>query len=72
MAARISHSGMQIDSQLFEYINQVDELNKIFIHRWGDLPLWGEALYYLYSSDDHCKIEELKYYHISHNEKVNF
>lgn len=60
------------NKKLFEYIDKVDKLNKIFIHRWGDLPLWGEVLHYLYSPDEHCKIESLKYYHISHNEKVNF
>jgi hypothetical protein len=63
---------MRENKKLFEYINKVDELNKIFIHRWGDLPLWGEVLYYLYSSEDYCKMDNIKYYHISHNEKVNF
>jgi len=60
------------NKKLFEYISEVDRLNKIFIYRWGDLPLWGEVLYYLYDEKDYCEVKEIKYYHISHNEKVNY
>jgi hypothetical protein len=35
------------------------------------LPLWGETLYYLYDKEDYSELKNLKYYHISHNEKVN-
>jgi hypothetical protein len=59
------------NDKLFDYIEKINTTNKIFIYRWGDLPLWGETLYYLYDKEDYSELKNLKYYHISHNEKVN-
>ena len=55
------------------YIKQVDLTNNIYIYRWGDLPLWGELMYYLFDIDVHANIDrELKYWHGSHGKKVNY
>lgn len=56
---------------LFKYINEIDKSNNIYIWRWGDLPLWGEVLLYMYDKDDHLLTKYIKYYHKSHNRKVN-
>jgi hypothetical protein len=45
---------------LFEYINEIDKSNNIYIYRWGDLPLWGEVLYYLYNKDEHLLLNKYK------------
>jgi hypothetical protein len=56
---------------LFKYINEIDKSNNIYIWRWGDLPLWGEVLSYFYNKEDHLLTKYIKYYHKSHNRKVN-
>jgi len=56
---------------LKKYINKVRYSNGIYLFRWGDLPLWGEALCYFYNKDDHFLSSDIKYYHESHNKKVN-
>lgn len=59
------------NNKLFEYINKLKQSNNIFIHRWGDLPLWGEILYYMYKPSEYQENKKIKYYHISHNQYVN-
>jgi len=49
------------------YIENVKSLDYIYIFRWGDLPLWGEALYYLCNPKSYSKSEKIKYFHGSHN-----
>lgn len=56
---------------LQKYVEQVKYSNYIYIYRWGDLPLWGEVLYYLYDKNDYIKSNLIKYYHKSHNKYVN-
>ena len=56
---------------LQKYIEQVKYSNCIYIYRWGDLPLWGEVLHYLYEKKDYIKSNLIKYYHKSHNKYIN-
>ena len=56
---------------LTKYIEQIKYSDCIYIYRWGDLPLWGEVLKYLYNSTDHLLINDIKYFHKSHNIMVN-
>lgn len=56
---------------LLNYLNKVTASNNIFIHRWGDAPLWGEALHYFVNKSKH-ELVKVKYYHGSHNEFVNY
>lgn len=56
---------------LKSYIEEIDKSDNIYKYRWGDLPLWGEVLHYMYNKDEHSLINEIKYYHKSHNLKVN-
>jgi len=56
---------------LEDYIKEINLSNNIYIYRWGDLPLWGEVLHYLYKDEDHLECKEIKYYHGSHKRDVN-
>jgi hypothetical protein len=56
---------------LFDYIESIDESNNIYRYRWGDLPLWGEVICYLYGDNDHFLDEGIKYYHGSHRKNIN-
>jgi hypothetical protein len=55
---------------LNKYIKEVDNSGKIYSQRWGDLPLWGEAIHYILG-DEKLKIERIKYYHGSHKRNIN-
>jgi hypothetical protein len=55
---------------LQEYIKQVEASNHIYIFRWGDLPLWGETLFYMCDPTSYCKTDKIKYFHGSHNTYV--
>lgn len=50
---------------LKKYISKIKSSNCIYIYRWGDLPLWGEVLNYLYDSSEHLKTKKIKYTHDS-------
>ena len=56
---------------LFKYIAKIKKSNNIYIYRWGDLPLWGNALTYLFDSNSHMSNKNIKYFHGSHNSKIN-
>lgn len=56
---------------LKKYINEINNKNYIYKYRWGDLPLWGEVLTYLYTEKDHVCSSKIKYYHGSHNVYIN-
>lgn len=56
---------------LSQYISDIKESNKIYIYRWGDLPLWGEALKYLFKPEEYTLNKNIKYFHKSHNSKIN-
>jgi hypothetical protein len=62
-----------------KYIETVKNLNYIYIFRWGDLPLWGELLFYFCDPNNYTKFDKIKYFHGSHNfhvggdpNKINF
>lgn len=55
---------------LQNYIKKVDNMNYIYIFRWGDLPLWGEALFYFCNPNSYIKSDKIKYFHGSHNAYV--
>ena len=59
------------NENLKKYIKAVDESNNIYIYRWGDLPLWGEALHYMVEPHLILEDKSIKYYHESHNCRVN-
>lgn len=48
---------------LQKYIDAIDTSDNIYSYRWGDLPLWGEALYYLFDEEQHNKDINIKYIH---------
>jgi len=56
---------------LQKYINAIKYSNAIYIYRWGDLPLWGEALYYFCDKNSYLKYNKIHYFHGSHNILVN-
>ena len=55
------------NQMLTKYIEKIKQTNNIYIFRWGDLPLWGEALLYLCDRRFCLKSDRIKYYHGSHN-----
>ena len=59
---------------LLKYVREIDESQMIYKRRWGDLPLWGEAIFYIFGEDDEgTRIvdKDLKYFHQSHGVQVN-
>jgi len=52
---------------LQKYIKKVGIMDCIYAFRWGDLPLWGEALFYFCHPNSYSKSEKIKYFHGSHN-----
>ena len=59
---------------LSEYHQFIDKSNGIYKYRWGDLPLWGEIMYYIFGIE--CNNESyikrwMLYYHKSHGKNVN-
>jgi hypothetical protein len=56
---------------LKKYIEYVSNSNAIYIYRWGDLTLWGEVLTYFYETKDYANLNNIIYYHESHNSQVN-
>ena len=57
---------------LSEYITMVDNSDNIYKYRWGDLSLWGEAIYYIFGMESVLVDTNIKYFHESHDMKVNF
>ena len=55
----------------YKYIQHVDSSNQIYEKRWGDLPLWGEAIDYILGTDGLFIDKTFTYYHGSHNSHVN-
>jgi hypothetical protein len=54
-----------------KYVEAIDQSEMIYRRRWGDLPLWGEAIHYIFGENT-MKIDTgIKYYHTSHNSQVN-
>ena len=55
-----------------KYVKEVEMSNKIYERRWGDLPLWGEAIQYIFGENSILIDKSIKYYHESHNCMVNY
>jgi len=53
-----------------KYIEKVKKTDYIYIYRWGDLPLWGEVLFYFCNPKMYMKYDRIKYFHGSHNAYV--
>lgn len=56
---------------LRKYIRHVEKSNRIYSHRWGDLPLWGEVVHYLLPPHSLRIDKRIVYYHGSHSRKTN-
>lgn len=53
------------------YVDAVGRSEMIYRRRWGDLPLWGEAIFYIFGEDT-MKIDTgIKYYHASYKAYMN-
>ena len=56
-----------------KFIEKIKKTQNIIIYRWGDLPLWGEVCNLFLQSEEYNYCERnIKYFHGSHNYKVNF
>jgi hypothetical protein len=55
-----------------KYKNELDESNMIYQRRWGDLPLWGEVIYYIFGEETMKVDNNIMYYHGSHFSKINY
>lgn len=60
------------ENEIFiKYVKEIDSSNMIYKRRWGDLPLWGEVIHYIFGSDS-MKIDTgIRYLHDSHHKQVN-
>jgi hypothetical protein len=56
---------------LHNYIESVKDTKCIYTQRWGDLPLWGEAIHYILGESSIRVDTTLNYYHESHQCYVN-
>jgi hypothetical protein len=56
---------------LHEYIESIKGSNKIYQQRWGDLPLWGEAIHYIVGKSSLSIDKTIQYFHGSHSMHVN-
>jgi len=58
------------NTTVMKYVDAIKESNNIYIWRWGDLPLLGDILHYIFPKE--CLLtHKIKYYHESHNAQVN-
>jgi hypothetical protein len=62
---------LRTNDTLHKFIKSISDTNNIYIYRWGDLPLWGEVLYYFYNENDYLLDDNISYFHSSHNTLVN-
>ena len=67
----INLKGIRTNKMLTEYIKTVDLSDNIYRYRWGDLPLWGEVIYYIFGMESVLLDPNIKYYHESHGAMVN-
>lgn len=60
------------ENELFcKYAKEIDGSEMIYKRRWGDLPLWGEVIYYIFGDDTLIIDPDIKYFHESHRIGVN-
>jgi hypothetical protein len=56
-------SKLRNNENMKKYIETIKYSDYIYIHRWGDLPLWGTVLEYFFLKDEHIKFKNIKYIH---------
>jgi len=54
-----------------QYVSAIDASDMIYKMRWGDLPLWGEAIHYIFGSETAKIDRNIRYFHASHSSYVN-
>jgi len=54
------------------FLNEIDTNGCIYSNRWGDLPIWGVILNTFLDKKHYKEIKNIKYYHGSHNIKINY
>lgn len=54
-----------------KFLQEVHDCNCIYSNRWGDLPIWGVILDMIFSKNEYVELRDIKYYHGSHNKKIN-
>jgi hypothetical protein len=60
------------ENKMFQkYMNEINFSEMIYKRRWGDLPLWGEVIHYIFSRNSLKIDKDIKYLHGSHNKEVN-
>lgn len=67
----LSLSKIRQNEFFIKYIKQIETSDKIYERRWGDLPLFGEVIYYIFGEDTLLLDKSIKYFHGSHNKQVN-
>ena len=58
-------------SLLTKYILDIKKSKNIYVYRWEDSCLWGEALHYFFQENEYSSIEEINFFKESHNELAN-
>lgn len=56
---------------LNKFLQKIHECDCIYSNRWGDLPIWGVILDMIFSKNDYKQLTNIKYFHGSHNKKIN-
>lgn len=59
------------NKDIFHFIKVISESNHIYRRRWGDLPLWGIVLKFMYNPDDHILTDDIQYRHGSNKSYIN-
>ena len=54
------------------FLKKIDECNCIYSNRWGDLPIWGVILSCFIDIGLYSNTPKIKYFHSSHNKKINY
>ena len=54
-----------------KYVDSIDKSEMIYKRRWGDLPLWGDVIYYIFGEDTMLIDNTIKYYHDSYKATIN-
>jgi hypothetical protein len=54
-----------------DFLSYVEKSHGIYSNRWGDLPIWGVILSTLTDKNLYKESKKIKYYHSSHNKKIN-
>ena len=67
----ISLNSVRENALFIKYVEEIDSSGMIYRRRWGDLPLWGEVIYYIFGEDTMIIDTDIKYFHESHNKNVN-